>query len=221
MTGEEEGDAGGGDTGEHGVGVHVHALDEVGNRSAPSDVLGAAAVGGDGLPRSGLIEVGKQRSRQGNGVGIDLRFGCRRDKGSGVGDDGGAAGVEEVLYAREVRVEGEGTSALRSIRSDGQQAGERVSESGSAGARLRERVVGVGVGGDDGAVAVVAALQKDADQSAIVRSAGSLSHGGEGVEPENKGAGVEARHRSQRCGAEKLAAGLLEFVGALTHDEGS
>jgi len=61
-------------------------------------------------------------------------------------DDGGSTGVEEVLHAGEVRVEGEGASTLRRIRSDGQQAGERIGETGSSGARLRERGIGFGVG---------------------------------------------------------------------------
>ena len=37
----------------------------VGNRAAPSDMLGAAAIGCDGLPCGRLIEVGKKRSRAG------------------------------------------------------------------------------------------------------------------------------------------------------------
>ena len=116
LPGEEESDARGGDAGEHGVGIHVHALDQVGHGAAPADVFGAAAVRGDGLPGRGLIEVRKQRGGQGNGVGVDLRFGGGRDQGAGVGDDGGAAGVEEILHAGEVGIQGEGAAALRGIR---------------------------------------------------------------------------------------------------------
>ena len=167
--GEEERVAGSGDAGEHGVRIHVHGFDGVGNRAAPAHALAAAEIGGDGLPCGGLIEVRKQRIGQRDGVGVDLRFGGRRDQRAGVGDDGGAAGVEEILHAAERGIEREGAAALRSLERDGQQLAHGISEAGRAGTRVRKGGKGFGIGGDHGAVAVVAALQIDADQGAIVR----------------------------------------------------
>ena len=212
LPGEEERVAGGGDAGEHGVGIHVHGFDGVGDGAAPADALAAAEIGGDGLPRGGLIEVREQRIGQRNGVGVDLRFGGGSDQRAGVGDDGGAAGVEEVLHAGERGIEREGAAGLRSLESDGQQFAHGIGEAGRAGARRGECGKGVGIGGDHGAVAVVAALQVDADQGAIVGAAGSLRHGGKRVELEKKRAHVEAGHGGHGGRAEKLPAGLVAFA---------
>ena len=175
-------------------------------------MLAGTAVGGDGLPRCSLIEVGEERVGKGDGVGLDLGFGGGRDEGADVGDDSGAAGVEEVLNAGEIRIEGEGASGLRRQRRDGQQVGERIGEAGCAGAGGGERGEGIGVGSDHGAVAIIAALQEDAHERLVVGGAIALRHGGHGVEPENDGAGVHAGHGGERSGAEELAARELLFV---------
>ncbi len=75
----------------------------------------AAAIGGDGLPCRGLIEVRVQRCRQRNRVGLNLSLGGWSDQGAGIGDDGSAASVEEVLHSDQSWIEGEGAAGLWSL----------------------------------------------------------------------------------------------------------
>ena len=112
----------------------------------------------------------KERIGQRNGVRIDLRLGGGRNERAGIGYDCGAACVEEILHTDERRVEREGAAALRSLESDGQQFAQGISEAGRALAGSGEGGKGVGIGGDDRAMAVVAALQINADEGAIVES---------------------------------------------------
>ncbi len=139
LPGKKQCDARGGDAGEHGVRIHVHAFDQIRHRAAPSDMFCAAAVRCDGLPCRRLIEVREQRSRQRNGVGIDLRLGCGSDQRAGIGHNRGAAGVEEVLHPGQRGIERECASALRSLQRNRQQLAHRIRKPRRSGPRLRKR----------------------------------------------------------------------------------
>ena len=92
-------------------------------------MLGAAAIRSDGLPRGGLIEMREERSRQRDGVGIDLRLGGGCNQRACVGDDGGAARIEEILQARSrLGIQREGSAALRSLGHDGQQFAQGIGQ---------------------------------------------------------------------------------------------
>ena len=210
LPGEEERVAGSGDAGEHGVGIHVHGFDGVGHGAAPAHALAAAEVGGDGLPCGGLIEVREERIGQLDGVGVDLRFGGGRHERAGVGDDGGAAGVEESsARRRERRIEREGAAGLRSLEGDGQQIGQRIGEARRAGASGGESGKGVRIGGDDGAVTVVAALQIDADEGAVVESRCHCAMAASELSSRKKRADIEAGHGGHGGGAKELPAGIV------------
>ncbi|MDE3201439.1 MAG: hypothetical protein KGN79_11025 [Acidobacteriota bacterium] len=62
----------------------------------------------------------------------------------------GAAGVEEILNALQLRIEREGAAALRCLQSDRKKNAERVGEAGRAGARRGEGGKGVRIRGGEG-----------------------------------------------------------------------
>jgi hypothetical protein len=105
--------------------------------------------------------------------------------------------VAEILHAAEGGIESEGAARLRSLERDGQQLIHGIGEAGSAGAGGGEGGEGSGIGGDDGAMAIVAALQVDADERAVVGAGGGLRHGRERVELDEERAGIDAGHGGQ------------------------
>jgi hypothetical protein len=91
----------------------------------------------------------------------------RLDERAGVADDGEFALVKERLHLGHARVEPERAPLAR--RADGQQARLREREPGGGAAAARAVVAEArGVERDDHVVAVVAAVEEDADERAVV-----------------------------------------------------
>ena len=208
LAGEKERVAGGGDAGEHGVGIHVHALDDVGNGAAPTDMLSAAA---DWRRWPATPRSDRSARRANPGSGTELALICALVAGA-ISVPVLATMAARPALKRFCTPPREGLSAkvrplCGVLRVMGSRFAERISETRRAGARLREGRERSWVGGDHGAVAIVAALQVDADERVVVGGAGSLRHGGERVELEEKRARGDAGHGGHGSGSEETAGG--------------
>ncbi len=166
---------------EHVVAVqrHVHRQhlvavaggEDVGEPSAPAGAIGG--VSPRGLPQHGLVGVREQlRGARSTGLLVEgLAHGSHQR--AHVGDDGCAPGVEHLLGAAHLRMQAELAAAQGRHR--GVQGQQLILRDGQLAAARRVNAV-VGIAGHDHVEAVVAAVEVDAHQRAVV-VAEQLGHG--------------------------------------------
>ena len=114
----------------------------------------------------------EQRPGQRSVSRIPLGLGDRFDQGSGVGHQRATAGVKQILYAGEIGIESEGASGLRGSGHDRQQLAHGIGEPLGAVAGLGKSSEGIRIGRNQCAMAIVAALEIDANDGAVVRGCG-------------------------------------------------
>ena len=195
--------------GEHRIRIHVHALDQICNCSAPARMLSAAKIRSDRLPCRRLVESAK-RAEEESGRGItELAFTCALVAGT-ISVPVFATIARRPALNRFCTPASEGLSPnVRPLCGVFSVIGNRSARGyASPGAPDRAAANAAYVSLNPWPITVpwpsLPPCRKNAYQCLVIRGAGALRHRCHRVEPDKKWARRDPRHRGKRCRSQKL-----------------